>query len=121
MIASGPGSLEEKLGAVHGSVRLIHGLVSHETSPPHFHCWIEFEQHFAHDGFPGGLRLPMAHDRSNGNDITIPADVYRHLGRATDIQEYTPTEALQHMVKLGHYGPWNPALYDHPEPTLNER
>jgi hypothetical protein len=70
---------------------------------------------------PGGLRMAMAHDRSNGKDITIPADVYRYFGRAADVQEYTPVEAMKNMVKLGHYGPWNPALYDHPEPTLNER
>jgi hypothetical protein len=111
-----PGSIEKILDAKPGSVRLCHGLVSTDEVPPHFHCWIEFDRFIGKmDGKDYFLRF--AHDRSNGkpDDMALPADLYRHFGRATDVVEYTIDEALQQMRDHGHYGPWVEALLDNPE------
>lgn len=45
-------------------------------------------------------------DESNGKDILMNAAVFRNIGRATDVQEYTREEAMRLAVETGHYGPW---------------
>ena len=111
-----PGGVEKILDAQPGSVRLCHGLVSTTEVPPHFHCWIEFDRCVGRLGNEDYF-LRFVNDRSNGkpDDTFIPADLYRHLGRATDVVEYTIDEALQQMREHGHYGPWVPELIDKPE------
>lgn len=63
------------------------------------HAWIE----------AGGVAI----DKSNGLDIAMPAELYRAIGSATMVHEYTPDQARRLMVERGVFGPWEQELIDH--------
>ncbi len=79
---------------------LCHGAVHHPETGWHGHAWVETVE----DVGPWVVRL--AHDKSNGNNATLPADLYRRIGRCRDVVEYEPDEARNEALTLGHYGPW---------------
>ena len=72
--------------------RLCHGLVE-GGGKRHGHAWVEA------DGW--------ALEFSNGESVVVPADVYRRLGKVTDVQEYEWHEAAAASVRERHFGPWH--------------
>lgn len=69
------------------------------------HGWAEYTQPVP--GAPeGGIRMVV--DKSNGNDIEVPAALYYRIGNINpdDVQRYTTFQARVEMVKTGHWGPW---------------
>lgn len=67
------------------------------------HSWLE-----ADGPEVAGQHMRTAYDFANGNEVEMPAVVYRYFGHATDVHEFTPEEALVQMVATEHYGPWIP-------------
>jgi hypothetical protein len=61
----------------------------------YWHAWCEL------DG--------MVIDRSNGNDVTLPAVLYYAVGNIDPdaCRYYSAYEALAEMHDYGHYGPWD--------------
>lgn len=51
-------------------------------------------------------------DTSNGNDLTLPRDLYYSIGRidGSRVRRYTCDEVLDEILSLGHYGPWDSEL-----------
>jgi hypothetical protein len=100
-----------KLALKHGWT-LCHGTVVRPADGLHHqHAWCEGAETRTIASYMHGLREytytdTYATDRSNGNDVTIHASLYRNLGRAHNIVEYTPDEARAHALRTGHYGPW---------------
>ncbi len=60
------------------------------------HSWLEAD----------GPGIRLAYDYSSGNREVMPASLYRALGQATDIHEFSTHEALVKMASTRHYGPW---------------
>lgn len=94
--------------------RLCHGDVVGQggiDGVVHGHAWVEMTETRAvplHD-WSGtvDVSVTVAIDRSNGNDITMPAEMYRKLGRAANVVEYDADEAMVMALRTGHYGPWH--------------
>jgi hypothetical protein len=63
---------------------------------PYSHAWVEAETPFGR----------LAYDYSSHNQVQMPADMYRGMGRLTAVTEYTPEEARAAALRTGHYGPW---------------
>jgi len=38
--------------------------------------------------------------------LELPALLFRSVGNATDVIEYTHIEAVERMLRFEHYGPW---------------
>ncbi len=60
------------------------------------HCYIEM----------GGRAL----DFSNGNKVVLPVEVYRALGgidRVNNLHRYSRKEAVERLLKVQTYGPWD--------------
>ena len=72
---------------------------------PHGHAWVEYseKQKFS-DGFE--VELEFCIDKSNGNDVTFPKEVYYHYGNIQDVDIYTSEKARNLALKIGTYGPW---------------
>lgn len=91
--------------------RLIHATVlRQEDGLRHPHAWVEFTEVYEVP-LPDGegtapVSLDSAVDRANGNDLLLPAQVYRKFGRVKDAVEYTADEAMRLALRHGHYGPW---------------
>lgn len=70
------------------------------------HAWLEAD----YPGeIPAGFNASgfrVAYDYSSGKETELPAELYRHIGRVTDVHEYGPEEARLAMLRTGHYGPW---------------
>jgi hypothetical protein len=63
---------------------------------PYSHAWVEAETPFGR----------LAYDYSSHNQVQMPADMYRGMGRLTAVTEYTPEEARAAALRTRHYGPW---------------
>lgn len=77
--------------------KLVH-CIAGLTRPPYknyVHCYIE------RDG--------MAIDKSNGNDVIIPIEVYQALGSIKDENcvRYTRQEVRELILKTERWGPWD--------------
>jgi hypothetical protein len=75
---------------------LVHGLVTGQGAIAGIkfaHAWIE-------DG-------DLVIDKSNGRDIKIPKMLYYALGNVKKTFRYTAEEAVEKMLDVGHYGPWD--------------
>ena len=64
------------------------------------HGWVEYD-----DPDTG---LPMVIDKSNGNDVEMPAFQYYMLGEIEEwnVNTYTPLEVTKHQIRTRHHGPW---------------
>jgi hypothetical protein len=64
------------------------------------HGWVEYD-----DPDTG---LTMVIDRSNGNDVEMPAFQYYYLGSIEEwnVNTYTPQEVIKHQIRTRHHGPW---------------
>ena len=60
------------------------------------HAWVESETPFG----------KLAYDYSSHNKVQMSAEVYRGLGRLTNVTEYTRSEMYDAVLRTGHYGPW---------------
>lgn len=63
------------------------------------HAWLE------HDG----EAIDMARDEFGPEGLRIPVEVFRQIGNVCDVTEYTPDEAILHMTRFKHFGPWEDA------------
>jgi len=77
--------------------RLVHGMVNGQGSLIGLrfgHAWIE------HDS--------MVIDKSNGNDVTLPKQIYYKAGhiKEGDNKYYTQDEARKWILETGNWGPW---------------
>lgn len=85
------------------SARLVHATVMGRGPVEGIrfgHAWVERDEQV------DGQTVRMAIDRANGLDVHTPAAVYRALGQAEDLREYTFTEMAEFALLTGHYGPW---------------
>lgn len=59
------------------------------------HAWVEDDQ--------------TVYDYSNGRNIKMPKILYYAIGNIDErkVYKYTRDEAIDKMVKSGHYGPWD--------------
>lgn len=78
------------LGKVEGL--LCHGIVYHDKSGWHEHCWIEQGE--------------TVQDFANGHNAVLPKELYYTLGNVKDVVRYTMQEAQAVIVKMKTYGPW---------------
>lgn len=86
-----------------GDIILVHAGVTGQArleGKLYFHAWVEVMGH----------GMPFVLDYSSGNEIVMPAPLYRHLSRHTHLREYMPAEAMAEAVRSGHYGPWDKEL-----------
>jgi hypothetical protein len=98
------------------NMRLVHATVTGQgplEGRPIVHAWVEEDIHprVPPGGLPEGFRpeefaLRIAVDKSMGKDLHLPAAMYRGIGQARKVSEYTWEEAAKLAVKHGHYGPW---------------
>lgn len=75
--------------------RLVHATVTGQgpiAGVRFGHAWVEIGQ--------------VAFDFSNGREIAMRAGRYREIGEASDVREYTRTEAAEHIRRTEHAGPW---------------
>ena len=75
---------------------LVHGIVTGQGDIAGIqfgHAWVE-------DG-------DMVIDTSNGRDIQLPKQLYYALGNIETTKRYTMEKAMEKMLKIGHYGPWD--------------
>lgn len=91
------------------TARLVHGTVIGQGAIegiPYAHAWIEFDMFVPG---PGGKQYPVrfAVDQSKGRNIRLPADLFRRIGQASNVVEYTELEARRKAMQTGHYGPWH--------------
>ena len=103
--------------------RAVHGVVTGqgELEGVRFgHAWAEETQRFPvpesvmQSGSPEqiaaweNMTFTIVHDKSNGNDISMPAEMYYKIGDIDQrtVQRYTPAEVGRKMVESGHHGPW---------------
>lgn len=65
------------------------------------HAWVEMQPE---SGF-GTLVI----DKSNGNDVVVPKEMYYRVGQIDpqNVIRYTVREARRLLVSSGHYGPWD--------------
>ena len=97
-------------------MRLCHGTVVRSTDGlAHQHAWVESTETYDVPLYDGTGTMPVRHtqayDKANGNDHELPADLYRKIGKAMDVHEYTADQARVLALSTGHYGPW----HDHDE------
>lgn len=86
--------------------RLCHGtVVRREDGLAHAHAWCEYDEATE---WPNGMmfNITYAVDRANGNDVTLPAGMYRNVGQCHDVTEYDKPTAARLAVRHKHYGPW---------------
>ncbi len=103
--------------------RAVHGVVTGqgELEGVRFgHAWAEETQRFPipenimESGSPEqraaweNMTFTIVHDNSNGNSISMPAEMYYAVGQIDEatVQRYTPAEVGRNMVNSGHHGPW---------------
>lgn len=93
-----------KLEAAGWTAYLVHAEVFHPRTRWHGHAWVEVDP-------PRGMRdsVPLAFDRSNGNDVRRPAGAYRYFGRARNVRRYTTREVSELVLVAGSWGPWTDA------------
>jgi hypothetical protein len=108
------------------SMRLCHGTVVRSTDGRHHsHAWVEstrtYDVPVLDTDQTMAVTLTTAIDKANGNDIEMPATVYRKIGQAHDVVEYVRTDAMRLAVQTGHFGPWHDDLDDDPAPTVPMR
>jgi hypothetical protein len=110
----------DKIGAPdEDNWRAVHGVVSGqgELEGVRFgHAWVEETQRFPlPENTPpeireqfGDVTFTVVHDKSNGNDVTMPAEMYYGLGQIDEatVRRYTPTETARNMARSMHHGPW---------------
>jgi hypothetical protein len=112
------------------SAVLVHALVVGQgpiEGIVHDHAWIERVEVLPPppdwpDHFPEPT-VRLAVDRSQGKDLTLPAALYRMIGRVHDVKEYTFEEAQRQASKHRHYGPWpeeNPLVRQNSDVRLRE-
>ena len=83
--------------------QMVHGEVSHSQIQGlrYAHAWVEFEA----EG------ITWCRDVSNGKDVSLPRELYYHLGQIRDepgkLARYDRRQAARNMVESGHYGPWD--------------
>jgi len=58
----------------------------------------------------GEFGIDWVVDRSNGNDVTMPAAAYFAIGKIKRSQTYTKQQAMRLAYKTQHYGPWDTKL-----------
>ena len=96
--------------------RRAHGLVggapnSEGAGLRYGHAWVERLGPLEVDEGDGAFEWPFkvwwAVDRSNGGDCEELASMYRVIGQATDVREYTLQEARHEMLEHETYGPWH--------------
>lgn len=99
------------------SLTLCHGLPVGQDGPPgstatpgerYWHAWVERTDELLMMNHEEPITITTAIDRSNDKDITMPAVMYRKIGRMEedDIFTYTGEEARVMMLEFKHYGPW---------------
>ncbi len=81
-------------------LELVHATVVGPGTPRHGHAGVEGTTDI------GGFPLRLCIDKSNGNDVALPADGYYRLGQVEDVRRYTREEALVLMLRTRHFGPW---------------
>lgn len=89
---------------------LVHGLVSHSEIPGlrYSHAWVEFEQPLPNSSH----KIRVVRDTANGNEVTLPADIYYLLGKINpndgqEVYRYSRKQTCQKLSESGHYGPWD--------------
>jgi predicted transcriptional regulator len=99
------------------NLRLVHATVTGQApieGLEYGHAWVE---ELEAPQIPPGAKLPpgidpmefgtvWAIDKSNGQDIRVPAALYRMAGQARDAKVYTYEQARRMVTKHKHYGPW---------------
>jgi hypothetical protein len=71
------------------------------------HAWIEYTEVMEFPNYPPTV-VTWVIDRSNGNDVRLPAAYYYRLGNIdpAEVTRYTVAEAHRLAVIHEHYGPW---------------
>jgi hypothetical protein len=98
------------------TVRVCHGYVTRPgDGHRHIHAWVETSTEVpALPGWPSGMTITSAVDKSNGNDVTLIREAYYHFGGivADEVRRYTLREASEAMLRTEHYGPWDEMTAD---------
>lgn len=104
------------------NVRVVHGTVLYQGDDPRVpegshitHAWVEYDEVVTvPDNAPPELRrawhdtaIPIVVDRSNGNNVEVPRQVYYGIGQVENPAKYTVEQAHIQMLSSGHYGPWD--------------
>lgn len=88
----------------HGTAILCHGKPLGQgplnLGERYWHAWVETA-----DG-------QLVIEKSNGNDMTLPAFLYYAIGKidTADVKRYTAVEAATLMLREGHFGPWGESV-----------
>lgn len=111
---------QELEAAGEANVRVVHGTVLYQGADPRVpdgahitHAWVEYDARpeLPADAPPQferlrGVTIPVVVDRSNGNDVTAPRQLFYGIGQVENPRRYTVEEAQIAMLVHGHYGPW---------------
>jgi hypothetical protein len=99
--------LEAELDTDAYDIMVVHGVVVHPVTGRHWHAWVE-ATHEVPAGNGQTWPCTTAYDESNGNDVALPADLYRRIGSVEDDKawRYPLVRAVELMLERGHYGPW---------------
>lgn len=66
------------------------------------HAWLEHTVRIPNSD----AQIRMVLDKSNGRDVSLPADFYYRLGNISEVQRYSISETRAKLVLTGNYGPW---------------
>lgn len=92
------------------TVYLVHGQVrSPATGRWHCHAWVEVEAQVRFPGLlPDAPTIPvvLVVDRSNGNSVEMPKELYYDLGCVRNVRRYTKQQVLESISASHVYGPW---------------
>lgn len=95
----------------HPNAWLVHGLPRATGGAAEgmriWHAWVEYDLpvESSMEGRPM-FHVPVVVDRSNGNDETIPMQLYYRLGGIERTWRYSREAAMVEMLTHEHYGPW---------------
>lgn len=110
----------------HDTLHVVHGLPvgrgPQNEGKRYWHGWVEVtrrihvpdEVRAAHPELlrlfddTGELETSTVVDRSSGQDLALPRELYYAMGGLSTEQvwRFTPDEARHELVTRGHYGPW---------------
>lgn len=75
----------------------------------HGHAWVERVEVLRFPDRDIEHAIVVCIDKSNGNDATLPAELYYKVGdiAVDEVERYTVDEAWTLALEHGHYGPWH--------------
>ncbi len=88
---------------------LVQGIVKNSIDGlPMTHCWIE-RIIVGNPGTKAEFKYEVCIDKSNGNDVELPKQLYYMLGniKEENVRRYTKDEYQSKLLETNNWGPWD--------------